>query len=69
MLGEDGADQPHDRGAVGEDARPGPSRLSCRPLAHSAVGFTLDTYAQVLRSADAETAHTLARHILGGGAP
>ena len=37
-------------------------------LGHSSVGFTLDTYAHVLPSADAETAHTLARHILSDGA-
>jgi len=36
-------------------------------LGHSSVGFTLDTYAHVLPSADVETAHTLARHILGDG--
>jgi hypothetical protein len=29
------------------------------------VGFTIDTYAHVLPAADAETAYTLARHILG----
>jgi integrase len=36
-------------------------------LGHSSVGFTLDTYAHVLPSADVATAHTLARHILGDG--
>ena len=37
-------------------------------LGHSSVGFTLDTDAHVLPSADVETAHTLARRILGDGA-
>jgi integrase len=34
-------------------------------LGHSSIGFTLDTYAHVLPSADEQTAHTLARVILG----
>lgn len=37
-------------------------------LGHASVGFTLDSYAHVLPAADEETAHTLARHILGGTA-
>lgn len=37
-------------------------------LGHSSIGFTLDTYAHVLPSADEQTAHTLARHILEGTA-
>jgi len=34
-------------------------------LGHKSIGFTIDTYAHVLLSADEETAHTLARVILG----
>jgi integrase len=34
-------------------------------LGHASVGFTIDTYAHVLPAADEQTAHTLARHILG----
>lgn len=37
-------------------------------LGHASVGITLDTYSHVLPAADEETAHTLARVILGEGA-
>lgn len=34
-------------------------------LGHASVGITLDTYSHVLPAADKQTAHTLARVILG----
>ena len=40
-------------------------KIISQRIGHSSVGFTIDTYAHVLPSADEETAYTLARLILG----
>lgn len=40
-------------------------KIISQRLGHASVGFTIDTYTHVLPAADAETAYTLARQILG----
>lgn len=42
-------------------------KVISKRLGHTSIGFTLDAYAHVLPAADEDTAHTLARHILGEG--